>query len=379
MSTSDYKDHVFALVVAGGGGTRLWPKSRNKTPKQFLKLFNNKTLIQITADRLNGFLPWKKIYVVTVSEDYKKEIRKQLPSIPVGNIIVEPARKNTAPAHGLGAAYILKQDKDAVIINAAADHLVKPKEKYERASLAAAAAAFGGNYLVALGIKPTYPNIGYGHIKRGVKFGVYNKKTFYKLEKFVEKPPLRLARKYTRSAKYYWNANQYIWRADTYLKALESSEPRVGVAMQRILDSIGEADEELTIEREYKSMPDKTAEGKDLSIDYAVSEKSKNFLVLPVSYGWTDIGDWREVWNNLKQDGKGNVIINESGSPPPVVNIDTSDALIHTNKKLVAILDVDNIIVIDTDDALLVCSKSRAQNVKQLVNLLKKEDKKEYL
>lgn len=377
--SNNYKDHLYALIVAGGGGTRLWPKSRNKTPKQFLYLFNRKTLTQITAERLNKFIPWENIFVVTVSEAYKKETKKEVPGIPADNIVVEPARKNTAPAHGIGALYIYKKDKDAVVINAAADHLISPVNKYIKASKAAASAAFSGDLLVALGIKPTYPNIGYGHIKRGKKFGVFEGKTFYKITKFVEKPPLPLAKRYTKSGDYYWNANQYVWRAETYLKALEKHEPKVGEAINRISEAIGTKKEEEIIKKEYSHMPDTTSEGKDLSIDYAVSEKADNFLVLPVDYNWTDIGDWNEVWKNLEKDEGGNVIIDGDAPGGEIINLDTTDALIHTDGRLIAVVDVDNIVVVDTGNAVLICSKSKAQNVKKIVQQLKKEKKVEYL
>lgn len=379
MSKANYKDHLYALIVAGGGGTRLWPKSRNKTPKQFLYLFKKRTLTQITSERLNKFIPWKNIFVVTVSEEYKKEVEKELSEIPRKNIIVEPARKNTAPAHGLGAAYIYKKDKDAVIINAAADHLISPVQKFISASKAAAAAAFTGDWMVALGIKPTYPNIGYGHIKRGKRFGVFEGKTLYKIEKFVEKPPLALTKKYTRSDEYFWNANQYVWRADTYLAALNKYEPKVGEAIERIYKALATSKESEVISKEYQKMPDQTSEGKDLSIDYAVSEKADNFLILPVNYNWTDIGDWNEVWRNLEKDEGGNVIIDGDIPGGEVINLDTSDALVHTDGRLIAVVDVDNIVVVDTENALLVCSKSKAQNVKKVVQQLKKEKKTEYL
>ena len=374
-----YEEHLYALIVAGGGGTRLWPRSRNATPKQFLKLFNNQTLTQITSVRLNKFIPWSNIFVVTVSEAYKKEVTKQVPQIPIDNILVEPARKNTAPAHGLGALYIYKKDHDAVIVNAAADHLVTPVDKYINASKAAAKAAFSGNLLVALGIKPTYPNVGYGHIKKGVKFAIFEGKTLYKVDKFVEKPPLPLAIKYTKSGNYYWNANQYVWRADTYLTALKKYEPLLGTVMDSIFGALGTPDEKKVIQNQYKIIPDTTTDGKDLSIDYAVSERADNFLVLPVDYNWTDIGDWNEVWENLDKDDSGNVIIDGDEPGGRVISLDTSNTIVHSDGRLIVIIDVDDVAVVDTKNAVLICSKSKAQNVKKIVEQLKYEKKLEYL
>lgn len=375
----DFKGHLYALIVAGGGGTRLWPRSRNASPKQFLKLFHKQTLTQITAHRFNKILPWEKIFVVTVSEDYKKEILAEVPQITPKNVIVEPLRKNTAPAHGLGAAYIIKKDTEAVILNESADHLVKPEEAYFKVLFSAAEAASSGNWLITIGIKPTYPNIGYGHIKKGKEWGVFGGKKIYKVDKFVEKPPLPLAKKYTSSGNYFWNANEYVWRADTFLKALRLNEPKVGEAIDRISEAIGTADEDAAIKREYEKMPDATSEGKPLSIDYAVSEKADNMLLITTDYDWTDIGDWNEVWQNLPKDINGNVFIDGDEPGGRIINIDTSNAIVQTDGRLIAIIDVDDVAVVDTKDILLVCARSRAQNVKKIVEQLKAEKVKELL
>lgn len=374
MDSSDkYKDHLYALILAGGGGTRLWPKSRNKTPKQFLKLFGKETLMQITAKRLNEMIPWERMYCVTVSNAYKKEILKEVPKFIPGNIIVEPARRDTAPAHGIGAAYIYKKDPDAVIITESADRLVKPLNRYLKILSTAAMISYESKKPVAMGVEARYPNTGYGHIKRGKKWGSYRKDVdFYILDKFVEKPPIEIAKKYTSSGNYYWNAGQYVWRADSLLEEFATHAHKIHKALVAIMDSIGTKNEEKVVEKEYKSMP-------KIGIDYAISEKSKDFLVVEGDFFWTDIGDWREVWANSKKDQNSNVIVDGGEKGGEVINIDTSDALIHTDGRLIAVVDVDNLIVVDTKDALLVTSKSKAQSVKKIVNKLKEEKRNELL
>lgn len=372
MPKPDYKDHLYALILAGGGGTRLWPKSRNKTPKQFLKLFDNQTLTQITADRFRKILPWDRIYIVTVSEYYKKEIIRELPKIKKENILVEPARRETAPAHGLGALYIYRRDPDAVIITEAADRLVKPIPTYLKTLKVAAKIAYENKVLVTVGVEPRYPHTGYGHIKKGRRWGEENGVIFYKLKKFVEKPPLNLAKRYTVSGDYYWNAGQFVWRADSLLHALEKHSPDIKRKLDIIGQKIGTNSEQRTLRVQYKSMP-------KISIDYAVAEKEKNFLVVEADFFWTDVGDWKEVWENLKKDHMGNVIIDGAEPGGEIINIDTSDALIHKNGRMIAVIDVDNVVVVDTKDALLVCSKSKAQNVKQIVKKLEKLGRKDYL
>lgn len=372
MERSNYKDHLYALVIIGGGGTRLWPKSRNGKPKQFLKLFENRTLTQISAYRFSKLLPWEKIFFVTTTEGYKKEILEEVPEIVPENIIVEPLRRNTGPAHALGALYIYKKDPDAVIINEYADHLMTPESRYLSIMKAAAEAAYSDNLLLATGIRPTYPNVGYGYLKRGKNLEMVQGKTIYKLERFTEKPDLKVAEKYLASGEYFWNAGQYVWRADSILNAFKTHAPDIYNNLETISEAIGTGKEVSAIKKAYEAMP-------EISVDYAISEKADNFVMIIADYEWTDIGDWKEVWENLPKDAQGNVIIQGDEPGGEVINLDTSDALIHINGRLIALVDVDNIVIVDTKDALLVASKSRAQNVKKIVEELKKQKKKELL
>lgn len=363
---------MYALVLAGGGGTRLWPKSREKSPKQFLPIFDKQTLTQITLKRLNKILPWEKIFVVTVSEEYKKEILKEVPEFKKENIVVEPARRETGPAHGIGALYIHKKDPDAVIITESADRLVKPVEKYLQTLETAASIAFEKRFLIAMGVKARYANPGYGHIKKGPEWKNINGIRFYKLEKFVEKPPLKIAEEYTKSGDYYWNAGQFVWRADTLLDSLDKYAPEISEKLKKIEVALGTSKEESVLKTVYESMPKQ-------AIDYAIAEKDKNFLVVEGDFYWTDIGDWKEVWENLAKDKDNNVIIDGDIPGGRVINIDTTDTLVHTDGRLIAIVDVDDIAIVDTKDILLVCKKSRAQSVKKIVEQLKEEKKIEFL
>lgn len=370
---------MYALILAGGGGTRLWPRSRNSEPKQFIKLFEDKTLTQITAHRFSKILPWERIYCVTVSEAYKKEILKEIPLFVPQNIIVEPARRETAPAHGIGAVYIHAKDPDAVIITESADRLVSPVHEYLKTLTRAAKVAYEDKVMIAIGVKPRYPNTGYGHIKRGVRHKKVDGIGFYKLEKFVEKPPLALAKRYTASGKYYWNAGQFVWRAADYIQALNTHEPAVGKIMQEIADAIGTSNEKAVITKSYEQLPTKTTGGNPMSVDYAVCEKEKNFMLVVADFYWTDIGDWKEVWENLKKDEEGNVVIHSGNHEDAPIIFDTTETLVHTQHRKVALVGVDNIIVIDTPDALLVVNKGRAQSVKQVVEKLKEAKRTDLL
>jgi mannose-1-phosphate guanylyltransferase len=371
FSRMNYKDHLYALILAGGGGTRLWPVSRNNNPKQFLKLFKDETLTQITVARLRKILPFDRIYIVTVSEAYKDEILKEIPRFHKENIIVEPARRETGPAHGLGAIHIYKKDPDAVIITESADRIVRPITLYLDTLLDAAKVAYEEKYLLAMGIEPRYPNPGYGHIKMGKKFETVSGTDFYVLDKFVEKPPLELAKKYTESGEYLWNAGQFVWRADSLLESFKVHAPEIYKILMDIEPHAFQKEEAVLLKEKYEKMP-------SISVDYAIAEKEKNFLVVAADFYWTDIGDWKEVWSNLPKDSGGNVIISttEGGE---VINIDSTDALIHTDGRVIAAVDVDNIVIIDTKDALLVTTKSRAQSVKKVVERLKEEKRTELL
>ncbi len=250
----------------------------------------------------------------------------------------------------------------------AADRLVNPVYTYLRTLKAAAEVAYKDKVLIALGVKPRYPHTGLGHIKRGKKLLTLRDIDFYKLEKFVEKPELSLAKRYTESGDYYWNAGEFVWRADALLSEVKMHAPKIFANLEKLSDVVTKE----SIKKAYKDMP-------KIAIDYAVAEKSNNFYVVQGDFGWTDIGDWKEVWENLVKDENGNVIINEDEEGGEVINIDTSDALIHTNGRLIAVVDVDNLIIVDTKEALLVTTKSRAQSVKKIVEKLKAENRQEYL
>ncbi len=317
-------------------------------------------------------LPWERIFVVTVSDEYKKEVLREVPQIPAKNILVEPARRETGPAHGLGALYISKIDPDAVIMTEAADRLAKPVDRYLEILQASAKVAYEEKIMIAMGVKPRYAHPGLGHIKKGKKWGNVDGSLFYKLDKFVEKPPLEVAEKYTKSGEYYWNAGQFVWRADTLLSSLEKYAPQVFSKLSEIGEVIGKDNEESVLKKSYESMP-------QIAIDYAVAEKDPNFLVVDGDFHWTDIGDWKEVWENLPKDKDNNVIIDGDIEGGRVINIDTSETLVHTDGRLIAIVDVDDIAIVDTKEILLVCKKSSAQSVKKVVEKLKEEKEIRYL
>jgi len=364
-------EHFFLLVLCGGGGTRLWPRSRNKTPKQFSRLLDKKSLVQITFDRFKGYLPPEKMFIVTTTQNYAKIVRKQLPKIPRENILVEPMRRNTAMAHGLGAIYIKARDPEAVILNEYSDHVVHDVKDYLKTFTITGKAAAEGDWLLAIGIKPTHPHTGMGHIKAKKIWKKINGRPIYKIEKFTEKPDFKTAKKFTESGEYFWNAGLYVWKASTFLQAAEKHEPKIGKSLARIEQALGTKDEKKTIKQAYQDAP-------NISVDYAVSEKAKNFLMAEADFDWVDIGDWEVIYQISKKDNQGNVVI-KHGERGEFVGINTKNSLIHFDDQLIATVDVEDLIIVDTKDALLICPRKKAEEVKKFVKKIKKLGKIEYL
>ncbi|TSC54414.1 MAG: nucleotidyltransferase [Microgenomates group bacterium LiPW_31] len=362
--------HFYVIILCGGGGKRLWPRSRIKSPKQFIKLFGKKTIFQDTVARSRTLVPYSKIFVVT-NIDYVDEVREQAQSIPRENIIAEPQAKNTALAMGIGALYIHKIDPLAVITNFASDHHVENLRKFERAVKTAAVTANLGDFLVTIGIKPTFPHTGMGYIKSSHLFKKVNNEEIFKVEKFIEKPNVTTAEKFLSEGGYFWNSNLYTWRADSILRAIDKYLPKLSAGLGKIRESLGTKKEEGVIKMVYE-------EAEDISIDYGISEKANNILLVPADFPWSDIGDWKVAYDVSKKDKDGNVVIFEKGKGE-FVGIETKNCLVHFSDELIATIGVEDLIIVDTKDALLVCRKDKAQGVKKLVNLLKEKGKLEYL
>jgi len=338
----------------------LWPLSRDDTPKQFLKLFDYKSLFQLTLDRALKLVPASRIFIST-SQKYIPQVKKESKKISDENIIGEPMRRDTALAMGLGALYIQKRDPDAIIVNLASDHLIKPISIFIKNMLEAARFAFESDQVVTIGIRPKFPHTGMGHIKFSGNKGL----------KFVEKPSLPLAKQYTSSGDYYWNANLYVWKAKVFLDLLKKHSPKTYSMFPKILNSMGTDKEREILQLTFQMAP-------VISVDYAVSEKLQKFICLPAGFSWTDVGDWNEVWKNLPKDSLGNVISGPKGKGK-YIGLDSSNNLLFLDKQLIATAGVKDMLIIDTLESLLICPKNDAQAVKKIVEILKEQDLTKYL
>ena len=353
-----------ALIMAGGRGERFWPRSRKNLPKQFLSLTDDgRTMIQLTVDRILPIVDITDIYIST-NKDYKELVRAQLPELPPENIICEPIGRNTAPCIGLGAAFITSKYEDALMIVLPSDHLCKQTDEFVRILEKACETAEAGENLVTVGIKPDYPETGYGYIKmdKSKQLG-----DTFAVERFVEKPDIELARKYLASGEYLWNSGMFIWKTSTILNDMKRFIPNTYEGLIRIRASIGRSVQARVI---HNIFPDFKSE----SIDYAIMEKADDIYVIPGDFGWDDVGSWLAVERIKYNNADGNTI---SGK---VVTYNTHDTIIEaTDKKLIATVGLKDLIIVDTEDATLICSKEHSGDIKKILEKLREDNMDSYL
>ena len=350
------------VIMAGGSGSRLWPLSRSMFPKQFLVLNdkNNLTMLQSTIERIDGMSTLEPIIIT--NEQHRFIVAEQLREYDIkSRIILEPAGRNTAPAIALAAFEAVKYGEDPILLILAADHVVLDKEAFQQSIKHALVQAELG-YLVTFGIVPTSPEPGYGYIHRGREID----KNAYKVEQFVEKPSLEIAEKYIASGDYYWNSGCFMFKASSYLNELKQFSPEIyDICEKATKKMLKDIDFIRVDENEFLKCPDD-------SVDYAVMEKTDKGIVVPMDAGWSDVGSWSALWDVSDKDQ------NQNSYRGDVIMKNTSNCYIYAPNKLVAAVGLDNIVIVDTKDAVLVADKSRVQEVKQVVEQLKGEGRREY-
>ncbi len=356
-------DHFYAVIMAGGGGTRLWPISRKSSPKQVLKLFGSQSLYQLAVDRLEGIFPDSHRYVVTIAEQ-AKVLQSQTPGIPEKNYLIEPAPRGTAAVVAMAAATLLKGDPDATLAILTADHFMANLDVFHNTIRAAYELAQHG-LLVTLGIQPTFPSTGYGYVESGAKLGVYNSLDGYEVKRFVEKPDSTTAESFLQSPMMNWNSGMFIWRADVILQEFEQYMPDLCTRIRSIHPYLG-------IDHAHLNFVKKWQEIQPQTIDYGIMEKSKRTAVIPVKdLGWNDIGSWDSFFDLTQADENGNILVNVQH-----VGIQTSGCLVVSDdpSSLVVTLGIKEMIVVKTPDAVLICPRGESQHVKDLVNYLKQNN-----
>ncbi len=358
-------ENNYVAIMAGGIGSRFWPVSRLDRPKQFLDLLNlGKTLIQATYERFAQYIPNENIYVVT-SIQYREIVEEQLPLLPPENILCEPSRKNTAPCIAYISYKLNQLNPQSNLICAPADHLIMDDTSFRKVSLEALEFTEKNNALVTLGIKPLFPNTGYGYIQHEAVAVTDN---VYKVKTFTEKPDIELAKKFILSGDFLWNAGIFVWRTESIIKAFEKYLPEIHEVFDSAKKALVNSEEKEAIELIYPLCV-------NISIDYGILEKADNVYVIPSSFGWSDLGTWGSAYENLEKDYKENAVAGGN-----VILFDSTKNVIHSQSdKLLLLQGLEDFIVVDTDDVLLVCKKEKEQHIKEYVAEIKRNKGDKYL
>jgi mannose-1-phosphate guanylyltransferase len=359
---------VFGVVMAGGVGTRFWPRSRERNPKQAIEIFGKGTMIQNTTGRLAKKVQAQDIFVITNRLQHSLLV-KQLPFISEQNILDEPVGRNTAPCIGLAALHIQRVAPDGVMIVLPADHVIGDDKEFLRILDLAVATAAESRSLLTIGIHPTHPETGYGYIQVFTEPGPHNPyhdRGVLKVKTFAEKPNPQTAAQFIASGDFLWNSGMFVWRADVILEEIRRCLPDLHTELMKIDQTIGTPYYQPTVDMAYGLI-------RGISIDYGVMEKAQQVYCIPGDFGWSDIGSWDEVYRQSGKDASGNTITGK------VIQKDTKSSYIYSPDKVVATIGVEDLIIVNTDDALLVCKRGRSQDVKEIADFLKRKQMHEYL
>lgn len=350
---------LHAMIMAGGGGTRFWPRSRAKRPKQFLNFSGNRTLLQATVDRISAQIPPERTWVIT-GEAHREEAQKQLPELPSNNIVGEPMGRDTAACVGLGAALVHKHDPDATQIVMPADHVIEPAQEFARAVHAAEQVINDHpKALLTFGIPPTFPSTGYGYIQRGESVGSRQGVAASKVKKFVEKPSADTAEKFVTGGDHFWNSGIFVWKPSAILGELKRQKPGIHDSVSRVAEAWGTPQQASVFRGEYEKV-------EKISVDFAVMQGAPEVLVVHAPYKWDDVGNWLALERHNPQDTDDNTVLAlHSG-------IDTKRCVIVSDPNhLVTTLGVQDLIIVQDGNATLIADRKSEAAVKQLVDKLK--------
>lgn len=351
---------MYAAIIAGGSGTRLWPRSRQDRPKQFQSLYSDRTLLQETVDRLEPIVRPEDFYVIA-NQSHESIVRGQLEWLHPRNYVGEPMGKDTAPAVGVIATIIGRRDPDAVILISPADHVILKDAEFRRICQAAEKMAAEGPNIVTIGIRPTHAETGFGYIQMSDNKREIDGVDVHEVISFKEKPDHRTAEDYVSSWQYVWNSGMFVWTARTILDLFRDHAPEIYKLLVRYEGAIDTPDEEKVFNEIYEAFP-------RISVDYAILERAANIHVIPASIGWSDLGSWSALYDMMDPDEEGNCVVGEH------IGLDTHNCLVYAKDKLITTIGLDNMIVVDTGDVVLVAPKGRAQDIKQLIEEIKKRD-----
>lgn len=361
-------NNYYAVIMAGGGGTRLWPLSRSARPKQFIRLQGDKSLFQTAVERLNGFFSPDHIYIVTVA-DQAVELKRQAPQIPDENYLIEPKPRGTASVVGLAAVAIRQRDPQGVMAVLTSDHFIKNVRLFHNLLQSGYQLASEG-FLVTLGIRPTYPGTGYGYIQRGERLGDYDDIPAYGVARFKEKPDELTARTFLEMGDHDWNSGMFIWSVDRIWREMTRLMPDLASRLREIEADWQTENKQSTLLSAWEKITPQT-------IDYGIMEKASRVVVLHAeNLGWNDVGTWESLFEVFSADDYGNIVLQSQH-----VDLDTKNTLVCSegSDRLIVTVGVENMVIVDTGDTILVCSREQSQKIKEVVNLLKLSGKTNYL
>ncbi len=355
----------YCLIMAGGSGTRFWPRSRVKKPKQYLSLFGDQSLIQESVQRFANFIPEDCIYVVS-AKGQKEVLEEQTIRLPKENLIFEPVGKNTLPAIGLAALFIAAKDPEGMLIVSPADHLIQNDELFRQTIESAAQIAGEKDGIVTIGITPKYPATGYGYVQTAEEIKIGQAIKSFTVSKFVEKPNLEVATGYLKHGGFFWNSGIFVFKVSVFLDSVKAYAPALYADLMRIREHIGNEDYEDALARIY-------GEVDSISIDYGILEKAGNVFLVQGDFIWNDLGSWEEIYKYDQKDENGNAQTGE------VIFQDTKNSYVFAPKSLVAVVGLEDVIVVQEGDTILVCKRERAEDIKQVVGEITKRKLDQYL
>lgn len=357
--------NIYTLIMAGGSGTRFWPRSKTQKPKQYLNIFGESSLLQDTIERFATFTERENIYIVS-SATQAKVLEEQTPMLPKQNLIYEPIGRNTLPCIGLAAMYAERENPDGIMVVSPSDHLITNNQLFEETVLAAVKIADEQDGIVTIGITPSYPATGYGYVKTKEDITGSEKIAQFKVERFVEKPDEKTASEYLKQGGFYWNSGLFVFKVSVFLEAVEKFAPELYADLRKIQADFGNPTYEETLDTVYRAV-------KGISVDYGIMEHADNIFLVEGNFDWNDLGSWESVYLTDKKDENGNAGAGE------VLLVDTKNSYVYSDKNLVAVVGLEDVIVVQDGNTTLVCKRDKAEDVKKIVEKLKSDRKDQYL
>lgn len=357
--------NLYCIIMAGGSGTRFWPRSRKAKPKQFLTIFGNESLLQSTINRFARFIREDSIYIVS-NRGQKEVLEEQTARLPKKNLIYEPIGRNTLPAIGLAALYIAKNDPEGIMVVSPADHLIKNDELFQQSVTTAVQIADEKNGIVTIGITPNAPATGYGYIEIADEIKTGQTIRSFEVNRFVEKPKQETAIQYLSSGKFFWNAGIFVFKVSVFLKAVERHAPLIYTHFMKIAQTMDTPEYENTLSELYPQM-------ESISIDYGIMEKAGNVFLVQGDFVWNDLGSWEQVYQFGEKDKAQNASAGE------VIFQDTKNSYAWASDGLLAVVGMDDVIVVKENNMVLVCNRTHAESMKQIVDELKSRQLDKYL